>query len=227
MFYVMLLAVVSQWPCGPVTEDADVTVEFERVPVAGMVSQADYQKLGLVDCWEGFLVRLTNHGQYPAAMFSPLTASFGIVDASGAGCGACVMQARSGGRKSPMGGVQFQGVDGAVISFPLTVKSLYCSDNESSLRYTLNGTQYAWLETALSRGPDDAANARAGLQQKTVSPLWPGKSVWGYLLFQLPSPMTGQEMLTCELGKAVTWSLVQKDGLSDDIAKQEKPAGGK
>jgi hypothetical protein len=39
--------------------------------------------------------------------------------------------------------------------------------------------------------------------------------------------MTGQEMLTCELGKAVTWSLVQKDGLSDDIAKQEKPAGGK
>jgi len=76
---------------------------------------------------------------------------------------------------------------------------------------TFPETQPSWLWT----GP------WPGLRQEHIrSPLWAGCSVWGYVLFQTNAPIENAEVC-CDLGKAVTWCVVERPDLADDILQKE------
>lgn len=106
------------------------------------------------------------------------------------------------------------------------VAPLHSEANVTAVSRELDGRQLLWLDKVLALGPDhpdvkSLVNSHGAFTGPTdqASPLWPGASVWGYVLFQLNAPAP-DATVHCDLGKAVTWCVVENADLGDQIMQE-------
>ena len=235
---------------GPVedAEKADVLVEVQRVPPMGVLPEKDWTKLNPPELCQVWLVRMSNDGQFPSAFTKkagsagPEPASFWLegnetatgLPAIGAGCKSQIvdrflgerLRGADGRERQELRNELWQGIRrywaGVLLPVPLDG-----DENTRALSRTLSdGNELAWLRNVINTGPHTAIPANIGssrpppAEYAQCSVLWPGSSVWGYVLFQL-SASTGTAELRCDLGKAVTWHVIEKHDLAQAIMDEQ------